>query len=200
VRLCGAASFHLSIPETLCVASPAGRVVSHVASATARQPWSRGADGDIDGGLSDSVEGFHDMSSTSSGRYDDESSKATFVSGVSTFAGILLILIAAFQILDGIAAIANDTVFVGGFDYIWKFDVTGWGWIHLIIGLGALGAGIGILMAQTWGQLIGILIAGISALANFMFMPYYPFWSLAVIALDVLIIWALCREIANERV
>jgi hypothetical protein len=146
------------------------------------------------------VEGIHDMSSTSSGRYDDESSKATFVSGVSTFAGILLILIAAFQIVDGIAAIANDTVFVGGFDYIWKFDVTAWGWIHLIIGLVALGAGIGILMAQTWGQLIGILIAGISALANFMFLPYYPFWSLAVIALDVLIIWALCREIESERV
>jgi|tagenome__1003787_1003787.scaffolds.fasta_scaffold20450110_2 hypothetical protein len=145
-----------------------------------------------------SVEGFHDMSSTSSGRHDGDSS--IFASGVSTFAGVLLILIAAFQIIDGIAAIANDTVFVRGFDYVWKFDVTVWGWIHLIIGLVALGAGIGILMAQTWGRLIGILIAGVSAFANFMFMPYYPFWSLAVIALDVLIIWALCREISNERI
>jgi len=140
------------------------------------------------------------MSSSSSSRYDGESSRATFVSGVSTFAGVLLVLIAAFQIVDGIAAIANDTVFVRGLDYIWKFDVTAWGWIHLIIGLVALGAGIGILMAQTWGRLVGILIAGISALSNFMFMPYYPFWSLAVIALDILIIWALCRQIPNERV
>ena len=140
------------------------------------------------------------MSSSCSSRYGGESSRAIFVSGVSTFAGVLLVLIAAFQIVDGIAAIANDTVFVRGLDYIWKFDVTAWGWIHLIIGLVALGAGIGILMAQTWGRLVGILIAGISALSNFMFMPYYPFWSLAVIALDILIIWALCREIANERV
>ena len=140
------------------------------------------------------------MSSSCSSRYGGESSRAIFVSGVSTFAGVLLVLIATFLIVDGIAAIANDTVFVRGLDYIWKFDVTAWGWIHLIIGLVALGAGIGILMAQTWGRLAGILIAGISALSNVMFMPYYPFWSLAVIALDILIIWALCRQIPNERV
>ena len=131
------------------------------------------------------------MSSSCSSRYGGESSRAIFVSGVSTFAGVLLVLIAAFQIVDGIAAIANDTVFVRGLDYIWKFDVTAWGWIHLIIGLVALGAGIGILMAQTWGRLVGILIAGISALSNFMFMPYYPLWALVLIAFDLFIIWSL---------
>ena len=62
-----------------------------------------------------------------------------------------------------------------------------------------MATGIGIIMGQTWGYLIGVGIAGLSALSSFMFMPYYAFWSLAVIALDVLVIWALCRQIADER-
>ena len=139
------------------------------------------------------------MSSASSGGRHNQSPGGEVAFGVATFAGVLLVVLAVFQIIDGISAIANDTVFVRGLSYTWEFDVTAWGWIHLIIGLIALATGIGIIMGQTWGYLIGIGIAGLSMLTNFMFMPYYPFWSLAVIALDVLIIWALCKEIANER-
>ncbi len=128
------------------------------------------------------------------------SPKQNFASGVTTFAGVILVVVAVFQILEGITAIANDTIFVRGLNYTWQFNVTTWGWIHLIIGLVALGTGIGIVMGQTWGFIVGVLIAGVSTLSNFMFLPYYPFWSLAVIALDVLVIWALCNQIANERV
>ncbi len=141
------------------------------------------------------------MSNTSSGERRSAGSPANpLASGVTFFAGVLLAVVSAFQILEGIAAIANDTVFVRGLDYTWKFDVTAWGWIHLVIGLVGLATGIGILMGQTWGLIIGVGIAGLSALSNFMFMPYYPFWSLAVIALDVVVIWALCNQIAGERV
>src|SRR6476659_6201622 len=140
------------------------------------------------------------MSSASSGRRHNQSSGGEVAFGVATFAGVLLVVLAVFQIIDGISAIANDTVFVRGLSYTWEFDVTAWGWIHLIIGLIALGTGIGIIMGQTWGFLVGIVIAALSALANFMFMPYYPFWALAVIALDVLVIWALCRLISADRV
>ena len=121
------------------------------------------------------------------------------VYGVTTFAGVLLTVVAIFQILEGITAIANDTIFVRGLNYTWQFNIQTWGWIHLLIGLIALATGIGIIMGQTWGYLVGIGIAGLSMLSNFMFMPYYPFWSLAVIGLDVLVIWALCKQIAGNR-
>jgi hypothetical protein len=141
------------------------------------------------------------MSSTApGGRPETVAGGNAFASGVTLFAGVLLVVVAAFQVLEGIAAIANDTVFVRGFDYVWKFDVTAWGWIHLIVGLLGVATGVGILMGQAWAWVVGIAIAGISALTNFMFMPYYPFWSLAVIGIDILVIWALCRQIAGDRV
>jgi hypothetical protein len=124
--------------------------------------------------------------------------KGVVAFGVTTFAGVLLTLASIFQVLQGIAAIANDNVYVRGLSYTYEFDVTAWGWIHLLLGLVGLGTGIGILMGQTWGRILGVLIAGISMLSNFMFMPYYPFWSLAVIALDVVIIWALCSQIVDD--
>ena len=140
------------------------------------------------------------MSNTSSQDRHDGSDTSILASGVTTFAGVLLIVVSIFQILEGIAAIANDTVFVRGLNYTWGFDVTAWGWIHVVIGLLALGTGVGILLDQTWAFVVGISIAGVSALTNFMFMPYYPFWSLAVIGLDVLVIWALCKQIARDRI
>ena len=138
------------------------------------------------------------MSSTSSGgRHGDGTSAVAY--GVTVFAGVLLTVVSIFQILEGITAIANDTIFVRGLNYTWQFNVQTWGWIHLIIGLIALATGIGIIMGQTWGYLVGVGIAGLSALSEFMFLPYYPFWSLAVIAIDVVIIWALCSQLANDR-
>jgi hypothetical protein len=74
---------------------------------------------------------------------------------------------------------------------MFQFDVTTWGWIHLLVGLLVLFAGIAVMSGQTWARAIGIILAGLSALANFVFIPYYPFWSLLIIALDVFVIWAL---------
>ena len=129
----------------------------------------------------------------------DLSPKGETAYAVSIFAGSLLVIVAVFQIMQGIAAIAEDTVFVHGLNYTYKFDVTTWGWIHLIVGLVALGTGIGIVMQQTWGRILGIFVAAVSTLSNFAFLPYYPFWSLTIIAIDVLIIWALCRQIGHDR-
>ena len=79
------------------------------------------------------------------GRYDVESPKGFFAFGVTTFAGTVLTVVSIFQILQGIAAIANDQVFVRGLSYTYELDVTSWGWIHLILGLVGLGTGVGIL-------------------------------------------------------
>lgn len=138
------------------------------------------------------------MSNTRQGSDYDYSGRRLVAFSATTFAAILLALVAIFQILDGIAAIASDQVYVKGIDYTYKLDVTSWGWIHLVIGLVALATAIGILMGQVWGRIVGIVIASVSVISNFMFLPYYPFWSLTVIAFDVFIIWALCSQIAHD--
>jgi len=116
-----------------------------------------------------------------------------WAAGVSMFAGIVLTISASFQILEGISAVADDKVFVRGIDYVYAFDITTWGWIHLVFGLIGLATGIGLLTRQGWAWLVGILIAALSMIANFAYLPYFPIWGLTVIALDVIVMWALIR-------
>jgi hypothetical protein len=115
-------------------------------------------------------------------------------SGLTTFAGVMMILAGTFQAFDGMVALIANEFYVNTPNYLFKFDTTTWGWIHLLVGLLVLLAGIAVLAGQTWGRVIGIVLAVCSAIANFAFIPYYPFWSLAIIALDVFIIWALATH------
>ena len=111
--------------------------------------------------------------------------------GVSVFAGIMLILGGAFEALQAIAAIVNDKYLVVLPNYVYAFDLTVWGWIHLLIGLALVAIGISLLLGQGWARIAGIVVAGISALINFSWLPYAPLWAILLIALDVLVIWAL---------
>jgi hypothetical protein len=140
------------------------------------------------------------MSSVQSRQSYDTSTKGVVASGVTRFAGVMLAVVAVFEILQGIAAIAHDSVFVRGLNYTYKFDVTAWGWIHLLIGVVGLAVGIAIVTEHTVGYLAGIAVAGLGAVANFAFLPYYPFWSLLIIAFNVLVIWALCTQLGRDRV
>ena len=114
-----------------------------------------------------------------------------WATGFAMFAAILMIIAGLWGIIVGISAILNDKVFVTTQGYLYEFDVTGWGWIHLILGILVGGAGIGIIQGATWARVVGMAVAGLSLLANFLFIPHYPVWSILIIALDVLIIWAL---------
>jgi hypothetical protein len=113
--------------------------------------------------------------------------------GGITFAGTLLILIGVFQAIDGLAAIFNDEFFLVTKNYTFDLDVTAWGWIHLLLGILLIFMGWGLWAGKTWAAIGGITLAMLSAIANFFFIPYYPFWSLLVIGLDVWVIWALTR-------
>ena len=115
---------------------------------------------------------------------------SAWATGLVLFAGILMILAGGFQILAGLSALIEDEFYVTTPNYLLQFDATQWGWIHLLLGLLVLFAGFAVLSGQTWGRLVGITLAVLSALSNFAFIPYYPFWALAIIALDVFIIWA----------
>jgi hypothetical protein len=107
-------------------------------------------------------------------------------------ASVLMILGGIMAVLQGIAAIANDDVFVNTPDYVFQFDLTGWGWIHLILGLITLLAGFALLKGAMWARFVGVTLASLLVIANFMWLPYHPLWALALIAVDVLVIWALC--------
>jgi hypothetical protein len=66
-----------------------------------------------------------------------------------------------------------------------------WGWIHLVIGLAAVFAGFGLFSGRVWARTVGVLVAGLSIIANFAWLPYYPGWAVLIIAFDVFVIWAL---------
>jgi hypothetical protein len=120
-----------------------------------------------------------------------ESSSLLWASGLATFAGVLLVMTGFLQFLQGLSAVFRDPVYIATVSYIYKFDLTAWGWIHIIIGIVVIAVGVMIMTGRTVGYVAGIVIAGLSTLANFLFIPYYPLWSIVLIALNVAIIWAL---------
>jgi hypothetical protein len=113
--------------------------------------------------------------------------------GAIAFAATIMTMIGVFQVITGLAAIFNDNFFVVTRNYTFDLDVTAWGWIQLIVGTIAVAVGFGLYTRATWAGVAAIVIAFLSALANFFFIPYYPVWALVVIALDVWLIWALTR-------
>jgi hypothetical protein len=115
-----------------------------------------------------------------------------WVLGLSVFAGAMMIISGLFNAMEGLVALARNEIYVATPRYIFAFDVTTWGWIHVILGLVVLAAGFAVIVGKLWGRVVGITVAVLSMLANFAFVPYYPVWSLLIIALDVFVIWALC--------
>jgi hypothetical protein len=116
-----------------------------------------------------------------------------WAAGGITFAACILILIGVFQFFVGLTAIIDDQFFVVGRHYLFQFDTTTWGWIHLLVGILLAATGFGLFARQAWAGVTAIVLVSLSALANFFFIPYYPLWAIVVIALDVWVIWALTR-------
>ncbi|MFJ8886705.1 hypothetical protein ACIRJR_25280 [Streptomyces sp. NPDC102402] len=133
--------------------------------------------------------------STSGMRTDHDSAGARKAapSGRAVFAGVMMIFGGAMAVFEGIAAIAKDDLFVSTSDYVFQFSLTGWGWVHLILGIVVVVAGCAVLFSGAlWARGVGVVLAGLLALANFLWLPYYPFWSIVLIAVNVFVIWALC--------
>ncbi len=111
--------------------------------------------------------------------------------GFILFAGVMMVLSGSFQAFAGVVGIFQDEFFVKTRNYFLQFDATTWGWIHLILGLLVVAAGFALLAGNMYGRIVGVLMASVGALASFASIPYYPFWSLTVITLDVFVIWAI---------
>jgi hypothetical protein len=120
--------------------------------------------------------------------------------GGTMFAATMLLLVGMFQVFQGIEAIVRSGFYVVANNYLYQIDTTAWGWIHLCIGAVAMLTGAFLFLSgSAWARGAGIALAGLSAIANFFFIPYYPFWSLLIIALDVFVIWSLATVGSRSR-
>ncbi|MET8828036.1 hypothetical protein ABZX40_21455 [Streptomyces sp. NPDC004610] len=115
-----------------------------------------------------------------------------WATGLTAFAAVMLFLVGVLDIFRGIMGIAEDDVFVTTPSYVFRFDLTGWGWLHLALGIVAVIVSIGLLRTSLWARVAGVAIAVFVIIANFLSLPYYPVWSVVVIALSAFVIWALC--------
>jgi len=123
--------------------------------------------------------------------------------GWIAFAATLMIMLGIFHAFQGLIPLFQDNYYlVGKSGLAIHMDFTAWGWTHLIIGLIAVGTGFGVLMGQMWARVLGIVIAVVSALVNIAFLSAYPIWSAIIIAVDILVIYALAvhgREVKSSR-
>ena len=113
--------------------------------------------------------------------------------GLAVFAGVVMVVGGAFQALEGLAGIVNDKYLVVLPNYLYAFDLTVWGVIHLLVGLALVVIGVSLLRGQTWARVAGIVAAAVAAILNFVWLPIAPLWAIMVIAVDMLVIWALAQ-------
>jgi hypothetical protein len=116
--------------------------------------------------------------------------KQGFAGGTTFAAAILLLTGSLLAIFQGISALADDELFLVAPNYTYEFDITAWGWIHLIVGVLGIALAAGLITGAVWARAGTIVIAAISIIVNFLWLPYYPLWSILVIALDLIVIWA----------
>jgi hypothetical protein len=111
--------------------------------------------------------------------------------GFTVFAGVMMILAGIWHAMAGFVGILEDRFYVATPNYLFQFDSTTWGTIHLILGIVVVLAGFAIFSGATWARAVGVILAALSMIANFAFIPFYPIWSIVIIAVDIGIIWAL---------
>ncbi|WP_030805708.1 DUF7144 family membrane protein [Streptomyces sp. NRRL F-2799] len=119
--------------------------------------------------------------------------------GGAIFAGVLMLVNGILHIFQGISAIAADDVYARINAYVYKIDLTGWGWILLAAGVLVVATGAGVLMGAAWARVVGIVLTSAGLILQFLFLPYAPIWSLILIGIDFFIIWALATWHPERR-
>jgi hypothetical protein len=113
--------------------------------------------------------------------------------GFTIAAAVMLLLSGAWNFLEGLAALAGGggAFFTTLPTYDYNLSVSGWGWFHLGVGIAVFVAGAALFMDRLWARAVGVALAAVSAIVNFVSIPYLPVWSIVMIALDIIVIWAL---------
>ncbi|MDF3299509.1 DUF7144 family membrane protein [Streptomyces tropicalis] len=128
-----------------------------------------------------------------------QAAKHPWAGGVTVFAGVMLMIAGMLSIFRGVMGIAQDDVFVATRSYAFQFDLTGWGWVHLVLGAVAVLVSMGIFQGARWARIGGVVVAAFVIIAGFLSLPYSPVWSVVLIAFSGLVVWALC-VLAREDV
>jgi hypothetical protein len=117
-------------------------------------------------------------------------STTTRAPGPLLAAGVFMVLVGAFHAIEGVVALASDTFFEGGKSYWFQWNLTAWGWVHIAVGALVAVTGIFLMRSANWAATLALFLCSASILASFLWLPHYPVWSLALIVLDVFVIWA----------
>lgn len=134
-----------------------------------------------------------------SGTPRDGGDTGGWVAGGVMFAAVLLLCSGILAVLQGIAAVAEDDVYTRVGSYVFEFDLTSWGWIHIVVGALVAVTGGALLKGMTWARFAGLFFASLSLIAQFLFLPYAPFWSILMIGIDVFVLWALATSLDDPR-
>ena len=122
---------------------------------------------------------------------DDTLQTGSGAVGLTVLAGILMVLLGGWWIITGFVALVNSDFYVNTQEWVFEFSTTSWGWTHLILGIVVLLAGLGVFGGAVWARTVGVILAVISGLVAFAWLPYYPVWAILFVAMSVLTIWAL---------
>ncbi|WP_354637879.1 DUF7144 family membrane protein [Kitasatospora camelliae] len=126
-----------------------------------------------------------------SGNVQDRGTTHPVASGVVAVTAVMMLIAGVLNLLRGIMAIANDEVYATTPNYVFKFDLTAWGWIHVVLAVLAVLVGVGLFRLALWARIAALIVASLLIIANFLSIPYYPLWSLTVIAVCLVAIWGL---------
>ena len=107
------------------------------------------------------------------------------------FAAIMMLLIGFFHVIAGLVAIVDDNFYVATKEYVFQFDRTTWGWIHLIFGIVVFLAGLSLFKGAMWARTVGVILGVVSAVVGFAWLPWYPIWGIVIFIIAVSVIWAL---------
>jgi hypothetical protein len=146
-------------------------------------------------------QGYEETTEAAGWQAYDDAPAATGWIGWSMFAATMMIIGGGLNALYGLVAVVNDDWVVWTNRNAAYLDLTTWGWVHIVVGVLVVLAGFGVLSGNVLARTVGVILAGLSIVANFLFLPVYPLWSLVVITIDVLVIWALTahgRELVNR--
>ncbi|MEU9632225.1 hypothetical protein ACFZDB_01075 [Streptomyces luteogriseus] len=113
-----------------------------------------------------------------------------WAAGGLVLGGVLMVVYGLFAVLQGIAAIAGDEVYTSFGQYSFAFDLTAWGWIHVIVGVLVVVAGLGLFTGADWARIASAVVVGLALIANFLWLPYQPFWSIIMIVTGLFVLWS----------
>jgi hypothetical protein len=123
--------------------------------------------------------------------------RAGAATGLTLAAAVLMMISGIWNFLEGLAAVIKGSFFIVLPNYAYNISITGWGWFHLILGVVVAAAGAALLTGHMWARVAALILVSVSAIVNFLYIPYQPVWSVVLIAIDAAVIWALLARRAD---